>query len=87
MPYLSGKYEIRGREQTIPSFPMPEMWLDRKHPEKITEGAEMTIEEYKAQPFKDATIGDYWFTFDRKTRREIERLVKKGKNPDIMKYV
>lgn len=44
------------------------------------------IEEYKKQPFKDATIGDYWHTFDRKTRREIERLVKKGKNPDIMKY-
>lgn len=48
---------------------------------------DMTIEEYKAQPFKDATIGDYWHTFDRKTRREIERLVKKGKNPDIMKYL
>jgi hypothetical protein len=47
----------------------------------------MTIEEYKAQPFKDATIGDYWSTFDRRTRREIERLVKKGKNPDIMKYI
>lgn len=51
------------------------------------EDAEMTIEEYKAQPFKDATIGDYWYTFDRKTRREIERLVKKGKNPDIMNYL
>lgn len=49
----------------------------------------MTIEEYKAQPFKDATIGDYWSTFDldRRTRREIERLVKKGKNPDIMKFI
>lgn len=47
----------------------------------------MTIEEYKSQPFKDATIGDYWYSFDRRTRREIERLVKKGKNPDIMKYV
>lgn len=47
----------------------------------------MTIEEYKAHPFNDATIGDYWHTFDRKTRREIERLIKKGKNPDIMKYV
>lgn len=47
----------------------------------------MTIEEYKAQPFKDATIGDYWYTFDRKTRREIERIVKKGKNPDIMKFI
>lgn len=47
----------------------------------------MTIEEYKAQPFKDATIADYWYTFDRRTRREIERLVKKGKNPDIMKFI
>ena len=47
----------------------------------------MTIEEYKAQPFKDATIGDYWYTFDRRARREIERLVKKGKNPDIMRFV
>ena len=47
----------------------------------------MTIEEYKAQPFKDATIGDWWSTFDRRTRREIERLVKKGKNPDIMKFI
>ena len=47
----------------------------------------MTIEEYKAKPFKDATIGDYWYTFDRKTRREIERQVKKGKNPDILDYV
>lgn len=44
------------------------------------------IEEYKKQPFKDATIGDYWHTFDRRTRREIERLVKKGKNPDILNY-
>ena len=47
----------------------------------------MTIEEYKAKPFKDAAIGDYWSTFDRRTRREIERLVKDGKNPDIMNYV
>lgn len=48
---------------------------------------DMTIEEYKAQPFKDATIGDYWSTFDRRIRREIERLIKKGKNPDIMNYI
>lgn len=48
---------------------------------------DMTIEEYKAQSFKDATIGDYWYTFDRRTRREIERLVKKGKNPDILNYI
>lgn len=47
---------------------------------------DMTIEEYKKQPFKEATIGDYWHTFDRRKRREIERLVKKGKNPDILNY-
>lgn len=52
----------------------------------------MTIEEYKAQFFKyDAkgpvTIGDHWPYFSRRTRREIERLVKKGRNPDIMNYV
>ena len=46
----------------------------------------MTLEEYKSQPFKDATIGDFWFAFDRRPRREIERLVKKGKNPDILNY-
>lgn len=47
----------------------------------------MTIEEYKSQPFKEATIGDYWYTFDRRTRREIERRVKKGENPDIMNFI
>lgn len=62
---------------TYPAYPFG--------PSKITRL--MTIEEYKAQPFKDATIGDYWYTFDRKTRREIERLVRKGKNPDIMRYL
>lgn len=46
-----------------------------------------TLNDYLKQPFKDATIADYWYTFDRSTRREIERLVKKGKNPDIMKYI
>ena len=47
----------------------------------------MTIEEYKAQEFKDSTIGDYWYTFSRRMRREIERKVKKGKNPDVMDYL
>lgn len=47
----------------------------------------MTIEEYKAQPFKDATIGDYWYTFSRQVRQEIKRRLKKGKTPDIMDYV
>ena len=46
-----------------------------------------SMNNYLKQPFKDATLGDYWYTFDRKTRREIERLVRKGKNPDIMKYL
>ena len=45
------------------------------------------LEAYKKQPFKDATIGDYWHTFDRRIRREIERQVKKGKNPDILGYL
>lgn len=45
------------------------------------------MNEYLKQPFKDATIGDYWSTFDRRTRREIERLVKKGRNPDILNYI
>lgn len=48
---------------------------------------EASMNNYLKQPFKDATIGDYWSTFDRKIRREIERLVKKGKNPDIMKFI
>ena len=51
----------------------------------------MTIEEYKSQVFKydgkgPVTIGDEWPFLSRRTRREIERLVKKGKNPDIMDY-
>lgn len=47
----------------------------------------MTIEEYKAQPFKDATIGDYWYTFSRQLRQEIKRIIKKGKIPNILNYV
>ena len=52
----------------------------------------MTIEEYKAQVFKyggeePITIGDEWPYLPRATRREIEQLVKKGKNPDIMKFI
>lgn len=51
------------------------------------------IEEYKAQPFKydgkgnPVPISEIWSDIPRKDRREIERLVKKGKNPDIMNYV
>lgn len=51
----------------------------------------MTIEEYKSQVFKivekPVTIGDEWPYLSRATRREIERLVKKGKNPDFKNYV
>lgn len=52
----------------------------------------MTIEEYKAQVFKyggdgPITIGDEWPYLPRATRREIERLVKKGKNPDFLDYI
>jgi|GEM_PF-3181615 len=53
----------------------------------------MTIEEYKAQPFKydgeakPVTIGDEWPYLSRRTRREIKRQVKKGKNPNILDYV
>ena len=53
----------------------------------------MTIEEYKAQVLKydgeskPVTIGDEWPYLPRATRREIERLVKKGEKPDIMNYV
>jgi hypothetical protein len=53
----------------------------------------MTIEEYKAQPFKydgdgnPVPISEIWADLSRRDRREIERLVKRGKNPDIMKYI
>lgn len=53
----------------------------------------MTIEEYKAQPFKydgncnPVPISEIWPDILRKDRRKIERLVKKGKNPDIIKYI
>ena len=53
----------------------------------------MTIEEYKAQPFKydgncnPVSISEIWGWLTRKQRREITTLVRKGKNPDIMKYV
>lgn len=52
----------------------------------------MTIEEYKAQPFKydgeckPVPISAIWGGLSRRTRREIERLVKKGKIPDIQDY-
>ena len=53
----------------------------------------MTIEEYKKQPFKfdgnckPVPIEDIWKDIPRATRREIERLVKKGKNPNIIHYL
>ena len=53
----------------------------------------MTIEEYKAKPFKydgeckPIQISEIWQDIPRRDRREIERLVKKGKSPDIMKFI
>jgi hypothetical protein len=53
----------------------------------------MTIEEYKAQPFKydgdcnPVPISEIWSDLSRRDRREIERHVKKGKNPDITNYI
>ena len=53
----------------------------------------MTIEEYKAQPFKydgeckPVPISESWRDLPRRKRREIDRLVKKGKNPDILKFI
>lgn len=53
----------------------------------------MTIEEYKAQPFKydgncnPVPIADVWMSLTRSERREIIRLVKKGKNPNIVDYL
>lgn len=54
----------------------------------------MTLEEYKAQHFKydgncnPVPIGEIWNSWlTRKQRREITAIVRKGKNPDIMKYI
>lgn len=53
----------------------------------------MTIEEYKAQPFKydgecnPVPISEIWADIPRKDRREIEHLVKKGKNPNFLDYI
>ena len=53
----------------------------------------MTIDEYKAQPFKydgeckPVPISEMWSELDRRTRREIERLAKTGRNPNIMDYI
>lgn len=51
-----------------------------------------SVELYESQAERDERLlylngghgEDY---FDRRTRREIERLVKKGKNPDIMRFI
>jgi hypothetical protein len=51
------------------------------------------LETYKSQVFKyngnaePVTIGEVWDTISRHNRRMIERLVKKGKNPDIVDYL
>ena len=53
----------------------------------------MTLAEYKAKPFKydgecrPVPISEIWDNLPRKERREIERLVKKGKNPNITDYL
>jgi len=53
----------------------------------------MTIEEYKAQPFKydgncnPIPISEIWSWLTRKQRREITALVHKGKNPNIMEFI
>lgn len=49
----------------------------------------MTLDEYKQQILKtagegeDITYGMVWKQLTRRERREIERQVKKGKNPDL----
>lgn len=51
------------------------------------------LEAFKSQVFKydgnaqPITIGEVWDTISRHNRREIERQVKKGKNPDIVDYL
>lgn len=53
----------------------------------------MTIEEYKQRPFKtngageELLVSDIWNELSRRNRREIERLVKKGRIPDIVDYL
>ena len=53
----------------------------------------MTLEEYLKQPFKydgncePVPISEVWMDIPRKDRREIQRLLKKGKNPNIVDYL
>ena len=53
----------------------------------------MTLEEYLEKPFKtdgqgnDVLISDVWGFLTRKERREIQRLLKEGKEPDIVDYL
>ena len=53
----------------------------------------MTLEEYKAQPFKydgqcnPVPISEIWNDLTRAQRREIQRQLKRGRVPDIMNYL
>lgn len=53
----------------------------------------MTLEEYKQQPFKtdgngnEIPISEVWDDLSRQSRREIARMLKKGKKPDIVDYL
>lgn len=53
----------------------------------------MTIEEYKEQVFKydsncePVRIKEVWGSLTRRQRREIERILKKGRIPDIIHYL
>ena len=53
----------------------------------------MTLEEYLSKPFKydgncePVPISEIWMDIPRKDRREIQRLLKKGKVPEIIDYL
>ena len=53
----------------------------------------MSLEEYLRQPFKydgeckPVPISEIWMDLTRQERREIQRELKKGKEPNIMDYL
>jgi len=53
----------------------------------------MTLAEYLQQPFKydgeckPVPISEIWMDLTRQERREIQRQLRKGKNPNIMNYL
>ena len=75
---------MRVKVEAQESKPVQDMFIRKK---KIV----MTIEEYKAQPFKydgnPVPISEIWGWLTRNQRREITTLVHKGKNPDITNYI